>query len=551
MPMGMAQLPREGMAGGGMPEEMEAGRGAIPPPPSLASSPIQPTQAQLNPNMYISNTYMGGSGMKDRLEKLISEGVMVEGKRVKLEAFSRHYAQAFPIPTTTALNLSADTERSKIIQDGDKTFLQVGIQAIQGELPRRPPLNIALVMDRSGSMADENKMEFAKQAAAQLVDKLSGNDVFALVAFDNAAQVLLPAQKVSNKAHVKNVIAHLAPGGGTNIYDGLQLGYQEAQKHAARDGVNLVILLSDGQVTAGVTDPARFQQLVSAQVDRDIQTTSVGLGVQFNEDLMLSIARDGKGNYHFIKDGADTQKVFAKELDELTHIVAKALKLRIQLADGVGLVRVLGATQLSEEQVKQVKTEEKKIDRKVYEELGIPQNRQKDKDEPGIKVLIPNFYRGDSHVVMLEVSIPKGSGTRKVADVFLKYKDLVFKRNREAKVTVSVDYVPDRDAMIASINKNVKKNLLGFQTGEALIEAAALLERGRIADAVKKIDERMVVLGKAAQLWRDKDLDRDGKLLDRYKTVIAQLNTAPHLASGEFGQYLKKSLTYAGYQMTR
>ncbi|MCS6860231.1 MAG: VWA domain-containing protein [Abditibacteriales bacterium] len=356
---------------------------------------------------------------------------------------------------------------------------------------------------------------------------------------------------MSNKAHVKNVIAHLTPGGGTNIYDGLQLGYREVRKNAARDGVNLVIPLSDGQVTAGVTDPAQFQQLVAAQVDKDIQTTAVGVGVQFNEDLMLSIARDGKGNYHFIKDGADTQKVFAQELDELTHIVAKALKLRIQLADGVGLVRVLGATQLSAEQVQQVKAEEKKIDRKVYEELGITQNRQKDDDEPGIKVLIPNFYRGDSHVVMLEVSIPPGGGTRKVADVFLQYKDLVFKRNREARATVSVEYVPDRETMIASINKNVKKNLLGFQTGEALIEAAALIEQGRIAEAVKRIDERMVVLGKAAQLWRDKDLDRDGKLLDRYKTVIAQLHNAPHLASGELGQYLKKSLTYAGYQMTR
>jgi hypothetical protein len=393
-------------------------------------------------------------------------------------------------------------------------------------------------------------MVFAKQAAVQLVDKLNSNDIFSLIVFDDSAELLIPAQKVT-KARAKNVIAHLTSGSGTNIYDGLQLGYQEAQKNADREGVSLVILLSDGQVNAGVTDPAQFQQLAAANVDKDIQTTTIGVGVDFNEDLMLSIAREGKGNYHFIKDSADTQKVFAKELDELTQIVAKALKLRIKLADGVGLVRVLGAAKLSEGQVKQVKAEEKKIDKKVYEELGISRNRQKDKDEPGIKVLIPNFYRGDSHVVMMEISIPKGSGTRSVADVFLKYKDLVFKSNRETKTTVSVDYVPDKETMVASVNKNVKKNLLGFQTGEALTEAAALIEQGRIAEAVKKVDERMTVLGLAAKEWRDKDLDKDGKLLDRYKTVIAQLNSAPHLASGEFGQYLKKSLTYAGYQMTR
>src|SRR5205814_650149 len=85
----------------------------------LAASP----QAAYNPNMYISSTYIGGSGERDRLEKLISEGVFVDGKRVKLEAFSRNYAQAFPIPTQTALSVVADTERSKIITQGDHTFL--------------------------------------------------------------------------------------------------------------------------------------------------------------------------------------------------------------------------------------------------------------------------------------------------------------------------------------------------------------------------------------------------------------------------------------------
>jgi hypothetical protein len=267
--------------------------------------------------------------------------------------------------------------------------------------------------------------------------------------------------------------------------------------------------------------------------------------------LMLSIAREGKGNYHFIKDGADAQTVFARELEELTHIVARAVRVRIRLADGVGLVRVLGATALNAAQTRQVKTEEKKIDRKVYEELGIAANRQKEEDEPGIKMLIPNFYRGDHHIVMLEIAIPRGRGTRKVAEVFLKYKDLVARANREAKATVDVEYTGDRAEMIASINRSVKKNLLGFQTGEALTDAATLISQGRIGEAVRKLDERMVVLGLAAREWRDRDLDRDGQLLDRYKTVLAQLRERPHLASGDFGQYLKKSLTYSGYALTR
>ncbi len=508
-------------------------------------------RATYNPNLYLSSTYMGGAGEKDRIEKLINEGVMVDGQKVKLEAFTRTYAQAFPIPTKSALSLLSGTERSKIIQSGDHTYLQVGLQAIKGELPRRPPLNIALVLDRSGSMMEEDKLEHAKAAAAQLVDRLGAGDYFSFVVFDDKAELLFPAERVNDKNRIRQRIAGITTGGGTNIHDGLNLGYREVRKHVSPDSVNLVILLSDGQVTSGVTDPDSFYHLAMANADNDIQTTTVGLGVAFNEDLMLNIAREGKGNYHFIKDGADTQRVFAKELDELTHIVAKAVKLRIKLADGIGFVRALGAAKLDEAQTRKVKADEKKIDRKVYDELGIASNRQKDKDEPGIKLLIPNFYRGDSHVVMLEVSVPPGQGTAKVADVFLKYKDLVARTNRETQASASVTYTPNRAEAVASIDKNVKKNLLGFQTGEALKEAAALIEQGRPSDAVRKIDERMVVLGVAAKEWRDRDLDKDGMLLDRYKKVLAQLSRNPTLASTQYGDYLRKSLTYNGYQMTR
>lgn len=503
-----------------------------------------------NPNMYVSSNYMGGSGAKDRLEKLIAEGVLVEGKRVKLEAFSRDYARTFPIPTRTALGLTADPERTKIVESGGRTYLQVGLQAMKGEASRHPALNVALVIDTSGSMSAEGKMEAAKRAAKRLVDGLRPGDILSVVSFDSHARVVVPAQKVGDPLALKRRIEALRPGADTNIYDGLKLGYREARKNSLRDGVSLVILLSDGEVTSGVSNPAAFRNLAAEQAGAEVQTTSVGLGISYNEDLMLAIAREGKGNYHFIKDGADTEKVFQKELNELTQVVARAVKLRIRLADGVGLVRVLGSQVLNAAEAQQVRGEEQKIDRKVAEELGIATNRKKD-DEPGIKMLIPNFFRGDSHVVMLEIEVPKGRGQRKIADVYLKYKDLPHRANRETQAAVRMQYTPHRPEMIASIRKSVKKNLLGFQTGEALTQAASLLHQGRVSDAVKLLDERMVVLGVAAREWGDRDLDHDGKLLDRYKSVVAQYGRDQQVAGVELGDYLRKSLTYAGYQMTR
>ncbi len=528
-------------------------RSSAPAPGYVAASALPP--AAPDPSLYIRNTYLGGGGERDRLEKLIESGVLVDGKRVKLEAFSRTYAQTFPIPTNEALSVSAATERGRIIEQGDRTFLQVGLQAARGEAARRPALNIALVIDCSGSMAGENKLEYAKQAALALVDRLRAGDVLSLVTFDNSARVLAPARAVTPtvKARLRNVITSLTAGSGTNIFDGLALGHREAARNADREnGVNLVLLLSDGQVTAGVRDPARFGALAAQSADRDVQTTTVGMGIAFNEDLMLGIARAGRGNYHFLKTGADTRTVFAKELDDLTQIVAKAVRLRIRLAPGVGLVRVLGADVLSAGETRQVKADEQTIDRRIADELGIRADRQNQKEEPGIKLLIPHFSRGDSHVVLLEVAVPPGRGERKMADVFLKYKDLVRRANRETQTAAVITYTPDRADMIASLNRGVKKNLLGFQTGEALVRAGALIGQNRPADALRALDERMVVLGVAAREWNDRDLDHDGQLLSRYKLVVAELGRNRQVArADDLGAYLQKSLTYGGYQRTR
>lgn len=507
------------------------------------------SSSDLNPDIYIQNEYIGGAGSRDRIEKLIASGVMVDGKQVKLDSFSRTYQQTFPIPSGCALGIVAETERAKIVQEGDHTFLQVGLQATQSERPQRPPLNVALVIDRSGSMSEDEKLANARRAALKLVSELRPEDTFALIAFDDRAQTLIPAQRALNRHKIEAAISALKPGGGTNIFAGLTLGYREVAKHTRPEGVNRVILLSDGEVTAGIKDPQAFHRLVASEVESDIQTTSVGLGLEFNEQLMLAIATDGRGNYHFIKNGADTQSVFARELDELSHVVAKAVRLRINLAPGIGLVRVLGAKTLDANEAGAAKAEERRIDARVAEELGITSDRQHEKDEPGIKLLIPDFYRGDNHIVMLELSVPPGVGKRRVADVFLKYKDLTTSRNCRQKTMAEIEYTPNRAEMIASVRRSVKKNLLGLQTGEALSDAGRLIAAGDIAEAIKRVDERMVVLGVAAKAWNDRDLDHDGALLSRYKTVIAGMGRQP--AQAELGQYLSRSLTYAGYKLTR
>jgi hypothetical protein len=115
---------------------------------------------------------------------------------------------------------------------------------------------------------------------------------------------------------------------------------------------------------------------------------------------------------------------------------------------------------------------------------------------------------------------------------------------------VNIGYTAQKADMVASIQRPVKKNLLGFQTGETLLTAAQLIDAGRTAEAAKAINEQMTLLGVAAKEWDDRDLHREGQLMAKYFDVLRELGTR-NVAYNEIGQYLSKSLSYSGYRMTR
>jgi Ca-activated chloride channel family protein len=250
-----------------------------------------------------------------------------------------------------------------------------------------------------------------------------------------------------------------------------------------------------------------------------IVTTTLGVGTDFDENTMLSIAREGSGSYEFVRRPADIAPILTEELDERAMAVAQDLRLRIELSPGVSLARVYGSRVLNEAEEARVRATEVAVDDRVARELGIPRDRQHD-DDTGLRMHIPSFRRGDQHVVLLELVVPPGTGDTELARVSLDFKDLRDQANGHSAVTIHAERTSDLERADQSVRRPVKRTVLAFQAGDTLRNASEALAVGDSLRAAQLLDERIALLDAASRLWHDTAMTRDAHLLTSYRRAI-------------------------------
>lgn len=211
-----------------------------------------------------------------------------------------------------------------------------------GQAGTRAALNLCLVIDRSGSM-EGPPLEYAKQACNQLVDLLSPTDILSIVVFDEIVEVLMPPQRCTDKQSIKNGISQIRPGYTTNLYDGLTLGAQQLEAMMHENGrVTRMVVLTDGEPTAGIKD---FQPLVQHSGDlkaRGITSTYLGFGPDYNEELLASMAKKSGGNYYFIPEPQLIPEIFRNELGKMMATASTNLEMTLKTARWVSLKSCTG-----------------------------------------------------------------------------------------------------------------------------------------------------------------------------------------------------------------
>lgn len=195
----------------------------------------------------------------------------------------------------------------------------------------RTPLNLCLVIDRSGSM-EGAPLEYVKQACSYVVDMLSPNDVLSIVTFEESVEVLMAPQRVTQKQPIKDGISRLTPGNTTNLYDGLALAMSQVLQIQDSGRATRMVVLTDGDPTAGIKDFSALVQHAADIKGRGITITFLGFGPDYNEELLASMAKKAGGNYYYIPRPDLIPEVFRAELDKLTSVVSQNLRIDLKLA---------------------------------------------------------------------------------------------------------------------------------------------------------------------------------------------------------------------------
>ncbi|HWE40071.1 MAG TPA: VWA domain-containing protein [Isosphaeraceae bacterium] len=205
----------------------------------------------------------------------------------------------------------------------------------------RPPLNLALVLDRSGSMAGAKKMPYAREAAAFAVRQLLPTDRVSVTTFDDRVEPVVPSVLAADKSGIVRTIEQIQPRGSTDLHGGWAEGARQAESHLVAGALNRVLLLSDGLANHGVTDPNAIAAEARGLAARGISTTTLGVGDDYNEDLLEAMAKAGDGNYCYIQAPVQLADIFQTELRGLMATLGQKVSLGVEPAAGVAVADVL------------------------------------------------------------------------------------------------------------------------------------------------------------------------------------------------------------------
>ena len=276
--------------------------------------------------------------------RYLQDGHLPPPEAVRVEEFINVFNYNYTPPTDAAFAVHIEGAPSKFGIGKRLQLLRIGIQGHVIPDTDRKEATLTFVIDVSGSMRMESRLELVKKALRLLVEQLRPTDKIGIVVYGTDARVVLPHTSTVNREHILDKIDSLSPEGVTNVEDGIRKGYELASKNAQQDCINRVILCSDGVANEGVTSPEMLLKEIRDYVDEGIFLTTVGFGMgNYNDVLMEELAKKGNGNYAYVDKLKEAKRIFVQNLTGTLQVIAKDAKIQVEFnEDTVSRFRLIG-----------------------------------------------------------------------------------------------------------------------------------------------------------------------------------------------------------------
>lgn len=263
-------------------------------------------------------------------------GQLPPQEAVKIEEMINYFTYDYQTPSNQQQPFSVVTEIAPTPWNPGSQLLQIGLKGFEPKLAKRPQANLVFLVDVSGSMQSANKLPLVKKSLRLLVNKMNEQDNIALVVYAGAAGLVLESTPAYQKSKIMAAINSLQSGGSTNGGDGIRLAYAIAEQHMIKDGINRVLIASDGDMNVGTTSLAALKALIKEKRELGISLTTLGYGTgNYNYALMEQLADVGNGNAAYIDSLREAQKVLVEEMQSTLLTIAKDVKIQIEFNPAV------------------------------------------------------------------------------------------------------------------------------------------------------------------------------------------------------------------------
>ncbi len=270
------------------------------------------------------------------VRRFIEGGQLPPKDAVRIEEMVNYFDYAYALPEADGAPFSVSTELAPSPWHADRYLLRVGLKGYELAAEARSKANLVFLVDVSGSMDQPKKLGLLRSSMKLLVNQMTAEDKFSIVTYAGRSEVVLEPTGVADKAKILVAIDQLRAGGGTNGEGGIKKAYQLAEQHLDKEGVNRVILATDGDFNVGMSHVDQLTALIEKKRETGIALTTLGFGQgNYNDHMMEQIADKGNGNYAYIDTLNEAKKVLVDELSATLQMIAKDVKVQIEFNPAV------------------------------------------------------------------------------------------------------------------------------------------------------------------------------------------------------------------------